>query len=414
LIKTAFCILLLALACGTAVALDPEQINRLIAEQGADWTAGTTSVSQLSPEERCSLVGGLEEADDRGLSWSAPAESRTAAMALDAFDWRSHNGANWLPEIRDQGGCGSCAAFAALGGVEAAFKVYSGLPGLPIDLSEQHLFSCGGGSCIAGWYISSALDFLKYVGVADERCFPYQGIDGGCELVCPDWFYRSWTIDDWAFVTSYTADTVAIKTAILQTPVPCRMIVYEDFYSYTGGVYSHVTGSDQGGHFVVLVGWNDALDCWIARNSWGTDWGEGGYFMIRRGEAEIGTWTAIPSVSAIPAVFVSTNAYSYSGGDLFQADLRLLNPWADRDTDLYVALAIEDNLFFWPGWLETPLTISFTMPAALDASVTLLGPTNLPSPLPPGGPYHFYALLCATGQYNLQAPLSVWAFSLTD
>ena len=49
----------------------------------------------------------------------------------------------------------------------------------------------------------------------------------------------------------------------------------------------------EGWHAVVLVGWNDDLECWIAKNSWGMDWGEQGYFHIRWGDSYIGSTTAI-------------------------------------------------------------------------------------------------------------------------
>jgi hypothetical protein len=78
-------------------------------------------------------------------------------------------------------------------------------------------------------------------------------------------------------------------------PVGAWMTVYTDFYSYSGGVYEHSSGVAEGGHFVVLYGWFDDQDCWWAKNSWGTDWGEGGppgstdgWFRIRMGTNESG------------------------------------------------------------------------------------------------------------------------------
>ena len=71
------------------------------------------------------------------------------------FDWRD-NGGNWLSPVKDQGSCGSCWAFAAVGVVEAQFNIASGDPGLDPNLSEQYLVSdcstnsgdCGGGGLI--------------------------------------------------------------------------------------------------------------------------------------------------------------------------------------------------------------------------------------------------------------------------
>jgi hypothetical protein len=63
--------------------------------------------------------------------------------------------------------------------------------------------------------------------------------------------------------------------------------VYNDFFSYTSGVYRHVSGGVAGGHCVCAVGYNDAGGYWICKNSWGTGWGQAGYFNIAYGECGI-------------------------------------------------------------------------------------------------------------------------------
>jgi len=51
---------------------------------------------------------------------------------------------------------------------------------------------------------------------------------------------------------------------------------------YTGGVYNYSGGTipDDNGHAVLLVGYDDALQCFKVKNSWGPAWGENGYFRI--------------------------------------------------------------------------------------------------------------------------------------
>jgi C1A family cysteine protease len=63
--------------------------------------------------------------------------------------------------------------------------------------------------------------------------------------------------------------------------------VYNDFFSYSGGVYKKANNTVAGGHCVCIIGYNDAQQCWIAKNSWGTGWGESGYFRIGYGECGI-------------------------------------------------------------------------------------------------------------------------------
>ena len=91
-------------------------------------------------------------------------------------------------------------------------------------------------------------------------------------------------------------------------PVEGTMEVYQDFMSYSSGVYKHTTGSLLGGHAIKIIGWgHDAtsnLDYWIINNSWGPTWGMKGVFWIVRGEDNCGidhgavAGLANPNVSA--------------------------------------------------------------------------------------------------------------------
>ena len=49
-------------------------------------------------------------------------------------------------------------------------------------------------------------------------------------------------------------------------------------------VFTHVTGNVAGGHCISIVGYDDAAGCWMAKNSWGTGWGESGFFQIAYGQ----------------------------------------------------------------------------------------------------------------------------------
>jgi C1A family cysteine protease len=58
----------------------------------------------------------------------------------------------------------------------------------------------------------------------------------------------------------------------------------DDFKYYRSGVYSFTQGKSLGGHAVLLVGYNDDGRYFIVKNSWGPDWGEGGFFRIAYSE----------------------------------------------------------------------------------------------------------------------------------
>lgn len=67
--------------------------------------------------------------------------------------------------------------------------------------------------------------------------------------------------------------------------------VYSDFMNYQSGVYHHVSGSVEGGHAVKILGWGteSGMDYWLCANSWGTSWGEQGFFRIKQGDCNIDT-----------------------------------------------------------------------------------------------------------------------------
>ncbi len=82
-----------------------------------------------------------------------------------------------------------------------------------------------------------------------------------------------------------------IKSDIVQHgSVQAAFTVYDDLPTYKSGVYRHTSGSSVGGHSVTIIGWGteSGTPYWLVRNSWNTDWGDKGYFKIKRGNNECG------------------------------------------------------------------------------------------------------------------------------
>jgi len=71
-------------------------------------------------------------------------------------------------------------------------------------------------------------------------------------------------------------------------PIETAFDVYEDFFSYTSGVYVQNSTQFVGGHAIKVLGWGfDTevnLNYWLAQNSWGNTWGMSGYFWIGYGQ----------------------------------------------------------------------------------------------------------------------------------
>ena len=102
--------------------------------------------------------------------------AEVSAPLPSAWDWRNHEGENWMTPVKDQSTCGSCWAFSSVGVTEAVYNIAKQCPELNLDLSEEYLNSdctplapgnCCGGTNIAG------LEAIQEEGIPDEACIPY-------------------------------------------------------------------------------------------------------------------------------------------------------------------------------------------------------------------------------------------------
>lgn len=265
--------------------LDLNVLREEIAARGLEWRPEPTAIAErMGRGEGAGLFGlAISEPEIASQMMSAVARPRTLAAAAPPpprIDWRSHNGANYVSPIKDQGACGACVAFATCASIEARLSIQNAAPGNFLDLSEAHLFFCGAGqACQIGWNYRPALSFCQTTGVGAEAAWPYQPIDQACRTIVSVAQIHGWTEE--ALMNER-------KAAIAHGgPVIAGMRVYEDFGYYRGGVYRHVMGTSQGLHAVCVVGYDDVERCWIVKNSWGGQWGESGFFRIGYGECGI-------------------------------------------------------------------------------------------------------------------------------
>lgn len=70
----------------------------------------------------------------------------------------------------------------------------------------------------------------------------------------------------------------------LETIGPVSISIYHGYIQgYESGIFNHKNCPiDQPTHSVLVVGYGveNGVDYWIMKNSWGTEWGEKGYFRI--------------------------------------------------------------------------------------------------------------------------------------
>ena len=261
-----------------------DEIRAAIKAKGGKWVADETSVSGLSLAEK-KMRAGLDMEQDiaAGLSAPEPPLGAIETVAPATLDWRSFDGVSYVSPVKNQGGCGSCWAFAVTAGLESQVMMAS--DGQAIDLAEQLLVSCSGTGSCSGGSSASASNYVRDVGLPVESCFPYTAANSSCANACADWQNQTYSIVGLhrASTTTITADDIK-KSVYYYGPVVASMYVYNDFYSYRSGVYSYAAGSYVGAHAVLVVGYDDLNQSFIVKNSWGTGWGDAGFFRIAYSE----------------------------------------------------------------------------------------------------------------------------------
>ena len=274
--------------------IDVDALNERLREKGARWRASENWLTKLSDGERHALLGlDIEATKAAAQDVVLPPLPKSPGRLPAQFDWRDHGGHNWMTPVGNQKQCGSCVAFAQIGALEAIVKISLDMPDLEVDLSEQHLMICGGGSC-NGWSQGPPCEYLTDYGVPDDDCWPYKGHDNfTCAETCEDWEERATQIDGWEYVTTHYVDIERIKEKCYQGPVATTMAIYNDFMGYDSGVYEYTEGDIDGWHAVVILGWDNYERYWICKNSWGFGWGEDGYFLISWDVPNFGGYTTI-------------------------------------------------------------------------------------------------------------------------
>jgi C1A family cysteine protease len=180
--------------------------------------------------------------------------------------------------VKNQNPCGSCWAFAAIALIENLANQNNLLP-VP-NFSEQQMVSCvPNTSCTMGGHPWWAFNYIKNNGLIVEDCFPYTATNNICSNQCLN---PSEIINISQFTEALWGDATVdnLKLALLDGPLAVEMYTTSSFHSYRGGIIDYKNDNYFWGHAVLLVGYDDNLQCFKVKNSWGTTWGENGYFRV--------------------------------------------------------------------------------------------------------------------------------------
>eukprot|EP00048_Salpingoeca_helianthica_P016433 m.232295 g.232295 ORF g.232295 m.232295 type:complete len:315 (-) comp18666_c0_seq1:147-1091(-) len=249
----------------------------------------------------------------------------TSLAAVDSVDWRDYNGTgvNLCTRVQNQfmpSGCGSCWAFATTGALSDRFIIANyrktGKRSVDITLAPQVLLNCGmevnetsgdlvAGSCYGG-SAHLANVYMASNGITDDTCAPYAAMSptqwaevpcaqtmcktcdmfGNCMLVEGQKYF----VANHGILSSDTLGTRMVDAMMAEIaangPIVCAMWAHsESFEKYKSGIIVDRTHYPGTTHDLVLVGYGteNGVPYWIGRNSFGTVWGESGWFRVERG-----------------------------------------------------------------------------------------------------------------------------------
>jgi len=272
---------------------------------------------------------------NKGVERSIPLSTENALEGLDVeslpanWDWRNVNGTNFLSWTKNQHipkYCGSCWAQGTTSALADRFNILLGDKAMtPIALDSQVMINCkAGGDCEGG----DPMDVFEYAystGIPDSSCEQYVAadLDHVCAPIdiCRDCTWppppvgetgmdKCWAVDHKKYYAESYTDIMGFNITHMKAelykngPIGCGIQATDKFENdYKGGIYKEYIMWPALNHEISIIGWgttDDGEEYWVGRNSWGTYWGEYGFFKLPIGtDYNLGVET--DCISAMPS-----------------------------------------------------------------------------------------------------------------
>jgi len=208
-----------------------------------------------------------------------------------------------IGKIHNQGRCGSCWVFGALGSLDSrlCIKTNASFSGDLAMLSRGFGASCTVSSdgCMGGWeyYVFEYIE--EHAGIPSTACVPYfagedyadhwsssmpapscpDSCDARYTRAMPEDMFKPLGIGAYKLVTEPDEKGLLdMRAAIYEGgTIPFGIYANGEFMGYSSGIFDSCLGYSAN-HAVQAIGWG--VGYILGQNSWGDDWGDAGRFKI--------------------------------------------------------------------------------------------------------------------------------------
>ena len=233
-----------------------------------------------------------------------PLMSRAELLEADPDFPSSYSikGKGWMPPVKNQGSYGSCYAFAWTEAMESRllqsgnhtrlspWAFYDTFRGKEFTGSESLSIAAGIASGQAALVPEEEVPYPRD-GSSETDC---RQLTGRQDIVVHDIYYldtitQNPFIDKKKLIKYYISQGYPVIATI---PVESDDDFREDYMNSGTGAIFIPSEKPQAYHAVCIIGWSDSYDkgnfvhrpsvngAWLCQNSWGPDWGDGGYCWI--------------------------------------------------------------------------------------------------------------------------------------
>lgn len=257
-----------------------------------------TKISDFSISEYSSSSKNYFESSSLSNVDSASSGILSSSNTLPgSFDLKSQGK---MTAVKNQGQCGSCWAFSTYASLESGL-----LPSEILDFSENNMRNSHGydiSSCFGGNSLMATAYLARWSGALLESSDPYSTTSKSATSVTYPNPAAVKHVQEVLYIPgrSSSFDNDNIKKTLMEKGAVYSSIRWEDSSYRSSTASYYYSGSSQANHAITIVGWDDTYDrsrfpkqppgngAFFVKNSWGSSWGETGFFYVSYYDTIIG------------------------------------------------------------------------------------------------------------------------------